>query len=65
MNTRYDESLFLLNLQLTKYRGAKLEFLPAYSPDYNPIEQAFFVLKSKTRREGQVGRENGEDDAAV
>ena len=24
----------------------KLEFLPAYSPDFNPIEQAFSSIKS-------------------
>lgn len=28
----------------------KLEFLPAYSPDFNPIELAFSLLKSKLRR---------------
>lgn len=28
----------------------KLEFLPAYSPDFNPIELAFSLLKSRLRR---------------
>ena len=28
------------------YSGMKLEFLPAYSPDFNPIEQAFSSIKS-------------------
>lgn len=28
----------------------KLEFLPAYSPDFNPIELAFSLLKHKLRR---------------
>ncbi|KAF8553029.1 hypothetical protein OG21DRAFT_1369115, partial [Imleria badia] len=28
----------------------KLIFLPPYSPDYNPIEQAFSVIKSHFRR---------------
>ena len=28
----------------------KLEFLPAYSPDFNPIEQAFSSIKSYLRR---------------
>ena len=28
----------------------KLEFLPAYSPDFNPIEQAFSKIKSYMRR---------------
>jgi hypothetical protein len=28
----------------------KLEFLPAYSPDFNPIEQAFSSIKSYMHR---------------
>ena len=35
----------------------KLEFLPAYSPDYNPIEQAFSVLKSRIQHEGPIARD--------
>lgn len=31
-------------------RGCELRFLPAYSPDYNPIEQAFSKLKASLRR---------------
>jgi len=31
-------------------RGMKLEYLPAYSPDFNPIELAFSVLKQSLRR---------------
>jgi hypothetical protein len=30
--------------------GAKLIYLPAYSPDLNPIEQAFSWIKSWLRR---------------
>ena len=30
--------------------GAKLFFLPAYSPDLNPIEQAFSKLKTLLRK---------------
>jgi len=30
--------------------GAKVEFLPAYSPDYNPIEEAFSTIKTWLRR---------------
>jgi len=29
--------------------GAKLRFLPPYSPDFNPIEQAFSKIKSGLR----------------
>jgi len=31
-------------------RGAQLKFLPAYSPDLNPIEMAFAKLKSLMRK---------------
>jgi transposase len=30
--------------------GATLRFLPAYSPDFNPIEKAFAKLKAHLRR---------------
>ena len=30
--------------------GAKLVYLPPYSPDFNPIEQAFHSIKSWLRR---------------
>jgi hypothetical protein len=30
--------------------GMRLEYLPAYSPDFNPIEQAFSVIKNYVRR---------------
>ena len=31
-------------------RGAKMLFLPPYSPDFNPIEQAFSKVKSILRK---------------
>jgi transposase len=34
-----------------KDAGAKLIFLPPYSPDLNPIEQAFAKLKTLLRKE--------------
>ena len=34
-------------------RGASLWFLPAYSPDLNPIEQAFVKLKELLRAAAQ------------
>ena len=33
-----------------KARGASLQFLPAYSPDLNPIEQVFAKLKALLRK---------------
>jgi transposase len=36
--------------QAIRARGAKLFFLPPYSPDLNPIEQAFSKLKTLLRK---------------
>jgi len=36
--------------QLIEAAGAELRFLPAYSPDLNPIEQAFSKLKAHLRK---------------
>jgi transposase len=33
--------------------GATLRFLPPYSPDFNPIEQAFSRLKAMLRKTGE------------
>jgi transposase len=40
-------------------RGCKLEFLPPYSPDYNPIEYSFSAIKAalKTTRGFLKGNE--------
>jgi len=32
--------------------GCRIEYLPPYSPDYNPIEQAFSIIKAHLRRIG-------------
>lgn len=37
-------------VQLCKDFGVQLEYLPPYSPDYNPIERSFKVLKSWIKR---------------
>ena len=39
-------------------RGASLLFLPAYSPDLNPIEQVFAKLKALLRRAEPRSRES-------
>ena len=39
----------------------KLEFLPAYSPDFNPIELAFSLLKARLRN--MCLSDEGEDGA--
>jgi len=39
--------------RLIKARGARLLFLPPYSPDLNPIELAFAKLKALLRKAGE------------
>lgn len=36
--------------ELIEARGCELLYLPAYSPDYNPIEEAFSKLKRLLRK---------------
>ena len=43
--------------ELVEARGCALAYLPAYSPDLNPIEQAFAKLKVLLRRTGARTRE--------
>jgi len=38
-------------------RGADLVFLPSYSPEMNPIEEAFSKIKQLVRKEGARVRE--------
>jgi len=42
---------------LIEGRGCELLYLPAYSPDLNPIEEAFSKLKASPRRSGARTRE--------
>jgi hypothetical protein len=37
-------------------RGVRLYYLPPYSPDLNPIEEAFAYIKSYLRRNGDTFR---------
>jgi transposase len=43
--------------QAIEAKGCRLLFLPAYSPDFSPIEEAFSKLKTVLRREGARTRE--------
>ena len=38
---------------LIEAAGARLLFLPPYSPDFNPIENAFAKLKAMLRKAGE------------
>ena len=44
-------------MELIEERGCKLLHLPPYSPDYNPIEEAFAKLKGLLRRAAARSRE--------
>lgn len=44
--------------QLIQARGCELWFLPAYSPDFSPIEEAFSKLKTFVRRFAARTRED-------
>jgi transposase len=37
--------------EVVEARGCELLFLPAYSPDFSPVEEAFSKLKARLRRE--------------
>jgi len=43
--------------ELIEARGADLVFLPSYSPDLNPIEEAFSKIKGLVRKVGARTRE--------
>jgi transposase len=43
--------------ELVRARGADLLYLPSYSPDLNPIEEAFNKIKAPVRKEGARMRE--------
>jgi transposase len=43
--------------ELLEGRGADIVFLPSYSPDLNPIEEAFSKIKQLVRKVGARGRE--------
>jgi transposase len=43
--------------ELVEARGGELLYLPAYSPDLNPIEEAFSKLKALLRKAGARTRE--------
>jgi transposase len=43
--------------ELIEARGADLLFLPSYSPDLNPIEEAFSKIKALVRKAGARLRE--------
>ena len=51
--------------ELIEATGAELVFLPSYSPDLNPIEEAFSKMKGIARKVGARTREALEEAIAV
>jgi len=47
---------------LVEEKGCRLIYLPAYSPDFNPIEKGFSVLKSSLRRYAEMDGGPGDGD---
>jgi transposase len=45
---------------MTVSKGIRIEFLPPYSPDLNPIEEAFSKIKSVLRRHRLYLTRNGD-----
>jgi transposase len=43
--------------ELIEERGCELYYLPSYSPDFNPIEEAFSKIKGIVRQAGARTRE--------
>lgn len=57
IESRYVTLRFCLyKLTLMLFRGMRYEFLPPYSPDYNPIELLFSAMKYRLRRNGSYIR---------
>jgi hypothetical protein len=56
-----ESQLYVLNLS---NKGCRLLYLPAYSPDFNPIELAFSKIKAYVRRNGGVARADHSDQDA-
>jgi len=52
--------------EMVEERGARILYLPAYSPDFNPIELAFSAIKSWLRsNRDRVNQELVSEDGAV
>src|SRR6266571_659484 len=45
-------------VELIEAKGCRMLFLPGYSPDFSPIEEAFSKLKNALRRAGARTRED-------
>lgn len=49
-------------IQMVQQRGMRIEFLPPYSPDLNPIELCFAGMKAWIRRHMEEAKESWNDN---
>src|SRR5579862_7245174 len=52
-------------VELVQGYGCKIEWLPPYSPDYNPIEEAFSTIKNWMRRKQEWMEEQADDEYSL
>ena len=50
VNRNCDEGFLRLKIRVLRRHGAEMCYLPAYSPDLNPIENAYAKIKSDLRK---------------
>jgi transposase len=49
-------------IDMVKCAGGHVEFLPPYSPDFNPIELAFSAIKAYLRRHNELIEMNDDNE---
>jgi len=49
-------------VDLCREHGVVLKYLPAYSPDFNPIETSFHLLKAWMKKWNRLAPVYGEED---
>lgn len=50
--------------RIIENHGCKLEFLPPYSPDFNPIKYSFSILKHALKNHCQLNGDETEEEFA-
>jgi transposase len=50
--------------EIIENAGCKIEYLPPYSPDYNPIEYSFSVIKQALKSSHQLSSDDSTEEMA-
>jgi hypothetical protein len=50
----------LSSIRLTAFTEIRVEYLPPYSPDFNPIEEVFLKIKAFIRRHARLMTHQGD-----